>query len=68
MFEVELAENNILEVKQLNKWIALLIFSLFDLSFNLPFMLHHIETSRLICTANELTGFYMMATLALNVF
>ena len=27
---------------------------------------HHIETSRLICCANQLTGFYMKATLALN--
>ena len=27
---------------------------------------HHIETSRLICSANQLTGFYMMATLAFN--
>ena len=26
----------------------------------------HIETSQLICSANPLTGFYMMATLALN--
>ena len=26
----------------------------------------HIETSQLICTANQLTGFYMMATLAFN--
>ena len=26
----------------------------------------HIETSQLICTANQLTGFYMRATLALN--
>ena len=28
--------------------------------------LHHIETSQLICTANQLTGFYMMATLEFN--
>ena len=27
---------------------------------------HHIETSHLICRANQLTGFYMMATLAFN--
>ena len=27
---------------------------------------HHIETSQLICTANQLTGFYMMPTLAFN--
>ena len=27
---------------------------------------HHIETSQLIPKANQLTGFYMMATLALN--
>ena len=27
---------------------------------------HHIETSQLICRANQLTGFYMVATLALN--
>ena len=26
----------------------------------------HIETSQLICIANQLTGFYMRATLALN--
>ena len=25
---------------------------------------HHIETNQLICSANQLTGFYMMATLA----
>ena len=27
---------------------------------------HHIETSQLVCRANQLTGFYMMATLAFN--
>ena len=27
---------------------------------------HHIETSRLICRANQLTGFYVMASLAFN--
>ena len=27
---------------------------------------HHMETSHLICRANQLTGFYMIATLALN--
>ena len=27
---------------------------------------HHIETSQLICRANQLTGFYMMATLVFN--
>ena len=26
----------------------------------------HIETSQLICTANQLTGFYTRATLAIN--
>ena len=26
----------------------------------------HIETSQLICTVNQLTGFYMRATLALD--
>ena len=26
----------------------------------------HIETSQLICSANQLAGFYMRATLALN--
>ena len=26
----------------------------------------HIETSQLTCTANQLTGFYMRATLAIN--
>ena len=29
-------------------------------------MCHHIETSQLICGANELTGFYMLVTLAFN--
>ena len=27
---------------------------------------HHIENSQLICRTNQLTGFYMMATLAFN--
>ena len=27
---------------------------------------HHIETRQLICSANQLSGFYMMATLAFN--
>ena len=27
---------------------------------------HHIETSQLICPANQLTGFYMMGTLAVK--
>ena len=27
---------------------------------------HHIETSQMICNANQLTGFYMRATLELN--
>ena len=27
---------------------------------------NHIETSQFICTANQLTGFYMMGRLALN--
>ena len=27
---------------------------------------HHIETSQLICSANQLTGFYLMAFLAFN--
>ena len=27
---------------------------------------HYIETSQVICRANQLTGFYMMATLAPN--
>ena len=27
---------------------------------------HPIETSQIICIANQLTGFYMMATLAFN--
>ena len=27
---------------------------------------HHIKTSQLICRANQLTGFYMIATLAFN--
>ena len=29
-------------------------------------MFPHIETSQLICFANQLTGFYMRATLAFN--
>ena len=29
-------------------------------------VLPHIETSQLICTADQLTGFYMRATLAFN--
>ena len=28
---------------------------------------HHIETSQLICRANQLTGFYMMGTLVVKV-
>ena len=27
---------------------------------------HHTETSQLICRANQLTGFYMIATLSFN--
>ena len=27
---------------------------------------HHIETSQLICSPNQLTGFYMIATMAFN--
>ena len=27
---------------------------------------HHMETSQLICIANQLTGFYMMGTLVVN--
>ena len=27
---------------------------------------HHIETSHLICSANQLTGFYMMGTLVVK--
>ena len=33
------------------------------LTTNVP---HHIETSQLICSANQLTGFYMMRTLVVN--
>ena len=29
---------------------------------------HHLETSQLICTVNQLAGFYMMTTLAFNEF
>ena len=32
----------------------------------MPVLPSHIETSQLICYANQLTGFYMMATLAFN--
>ena len=28
---------------------------------------HHIKNSQLICSANQLTGFYMMANLTFNV-
>ena len=28
---------------------------------------HHKETSQLICFANQLTGFFMMATVGLNI-
>ena len=31
-----------------------------------PQSCHHTETSQLICSANQLTGFYMMATSAFN--
>ena len=34
-----------------------------QLTTNVP---HHIETGQLICRANQLTGFYMVATLASN--
>ena len=27
---------------------------------------HHIETSQMICSANQLTGFYMMGTLVVK--
>ena len=33
------------------------------LTTNIP---HYIETSQLICKTNQLTGFYMMVTLAFN--
>ena len=35
----------------------------FHICISVPLMTnvpHHIETSQLICTANQLTGFYMM--------
>ena len=31
-------------------------------------MFHHIENSQLICRANQLTGFYVMGTLAIKEF
>ena len=31
-------------------------------------LIYHIETSQLICTVNQLTDFYVRATLALNGF
>ena len=41
-----------------------------DQMLNFHYLTHecwsHIETSQLICTVNQLTGFYMRATLALN--
>ena len=37
----------------------------FYLTHSVP-VLPHIETSQLICTANQLTSFYMRATLAPN--
>ena len=52
----------------------MLLFSLFFkistqqqpiLSFN-DQSSHHIETSQLICSANQLTGFYMMGTLVVK--
>ena len=44
--------------------ISLLIFIEFNpLRTSVP---HHIETSQLICNANQLTGFYMMRTLVVN--
>ena len=38
-------------------------FSINPLTTNVP---HHIETSQLICIANQLTGFYMKGTLVVN--
>ena len=41
----------------MNELIKILILSIEDQSC------HHVETSQLICFANQLTGFYMMGTL-----
>ena len=39
------------------------MFKVNPLTTNVP---HHIETSQLICTADQLTGFYMMGTFIVN--
>ena len=41
-------------------------FGVFLLPFN-DQCSHHIETSQLICSANQLTGFYMMGALVYKV-
>ena len=40
-----------------------MVFFINSLTTNVP---HHIETSHLICSANQLTGFYMLGTLVVN--
>ena len=48
-------------------WIYALFIFLFAEPFNNQCP-HHIETSQLICRANQLTGFYMMGTLVVKGF
>ena len=47
-----------------------LLFLIFSMSVLIKLIkcqgCHHIEPSQLICRVNQLTGFYMMATLAFN--
>ena len=35
-------------------------------TFTVQIRCHHVETSQLICPANKLAGFYMIATLVLS--
>ena len=49
-------------------WVEAIIYLLYDLhdcTFN-DQCSHHKETSQLICSANQLTGFYMMETLVVK--
>ena len=63
----ELAMGQQSRVKNILKCFSFVILRL-RMSWKLIFVtcLHYIETSQLICTANQLTGFYMMRTLVLN--
>ena len=42
------------------KWFAYIEIQRNPLTTSVP---HHIETRRLICSANQLTGFYMMGNI-----